>query len=111
MALNYPCSDLFQSFLNARGIYRNNLTGQIPLFDIIAEYERECCDKILFPDISKRMELLLKNERNSWRLIKGVFDDRLRDLGNNRSANCSQLLNNMFMYLQKNSHGTVRVMK
>lgn len=73
--------DLFQSFLFARDAYRNNQTSQIPLFDILSEYERECCDRILYPNLPPKMELLLRNERNSWRLIRGVFDDRLKDLG------------------------------
>ena len=81
MISNYPCSDLFQSFLLARDVYRNSQTPQVPLFDIIAEYERECCDRILYPNISHKIELMLRNERNSWRLIRGVFDDRLKDLG------------------------------
>lgn len=110
MTCDYPCIDLFRSFHLARDVFKGTQSSQIPLFDVLSEYERECSDRLLYPDIPSKMELLLRQERNSWRLIRGVFDDRLKELGNS-SSTLIRLILLISINFQKNKSGTMMAMK
>lgn len=88
----FPCYTLFKSFLESK----KRLEVDLELFSLAEEYEKQCCDHLQvlmslksgqtidpkeLTTLPPKMEMLLRSERNSWRLIRGLFEDRVRVSG------------------------------
>ncbi|RWS22909.1 nuclear pore complex protein Nup107-like isoform X1, partial [Leptotrombidium deliense] len=80
-----PLSILFEDFLEAKRKYPKN----DQLFDLLQEYEDLCSDNltVLLNLVSKtrdahslsRCENMLRNERNTWRLLRVLYEDRFKN--------------------------------
>lgn len=88
----FPCYTLFKSFLESK----KRLDEDLDLFTLAEEYEKQCCDHLTVlmslktgqpmdpkdvTTLPPRMETLLRSERNSWRIIRGLFEDRVKSAG------------------------------
>jgi len=84
-----PCLTLYQQFFEANQKYAINDEN---VFVMLREYELLCCDHLMVTSnlikskvrhLSEsinmnKLENLLRLERNSWRLTKTLFEDRIR---------------------------------
>jgi len=50
-------------------------------FDVIEEYEHRCCDRLSVLDLTPEQQNLLRFERNSWRLVRGIIANKIRTIG------------------------------
>ncbi|XP_015789008.1 nuclear pore complex protein Nup107 [Tetranychus urticae] len=91
----FPCYTLFKSFLESK----KRLDEDLDLFTLAEEYEKQCCDHLSVlmslktgqpmdpkdvTTLPPRMETLLRSERNSWRIIRGLFEDRVKSAENSQ---------------------------
>jgi len=90
---SFPCFTLFKSFLECN----KKSTEYLDIFSLVKEYEEQCCDHLSvllslketrlkmdhkeLTNLPPKMETLLRCERNSWRLIRALFEDKIKNEG------------------------------
>lgn len=89
----FPCFTLFKSFLDCK----KKSNEYYDIFSLIKEYEEQCCDHLSvllslkesrlkmdpkdFTNLPPEMETFLRCERNSWRLVRALFEDKIKNGG------------------------------
>lgn len=73
---NDPLCDFFKSFSDIK-----QQATELSLFDIIQEYEHKCCDRLSVLNLPSCQQDLLRYERNSWRLIRGIIENKIKSMG------------------------------